>query len=429
MATGPALLEGKFELRRIRIAAAAGMSLVIGGVGVSHAAGPVVAAPSAATVAPSAAPQISVDGASPLHTLAARAQQLVENDPDFAGITLDPAHDSTNVYLTGAPSATAIGRALAGLSSAVHVLPAKHSQVDLQKLLRRVETSDPFAGTGSTLTAMEPDPTGSGLKVWVDKVTPAAQAAVAALGGDVELGQRDKAVSLSRRADSPAFFGGDMLTSHGGNCTGIPVVDSASKTYFLTARHCFGSGYAVYQGLSGDSNRPLVGTVTQISLTTDAFPIDAELIPANTSTNIWTTATATAPVSGWEQDYQGDTNVCIDGAFEGEVCGVTVLNVGLNLYNVYDELRNSYYNVFGTTEGSETGTVLAGQGDSGGPVYKHHSSGTLGVRGMIEAALTPLDGSTACPSGTIDAAKRICSDHVAWVQMGHIDYKWGVNPY
>jgi Trypsin len=249
-----------------------------------------------------------------------------------------------------------------------------------------------------------------------------------------------------RYNDTAPWNGGDFIYNNSGSsgedCTsGIPVHSIITGTeYMLTAAHCFwalphnGVGAAVLNGyvenngsIYPSSSATLIGDVgTENNLSAGKTSLDVALIPVSTSTvdfdAPWNSQGRAIQI-GPATNAAGD-QVCTSGAFDGQVCGLTVQSTDMTKCGDDGWGRFCVSHLAEATS-SEPATVAAGKGDSGGPVFSYSRSNIL-ANGMIEQG----DGAFAnCTSNPPDAPSgRICTDGIDYVEMPHIDSNWGVAP-
>ena len=108
-------------------------------------------------------------------------------------------------------------------------------------------------------------------------------------------------------------------------------------------------------------------------------------------------------VKGWYSNWIGDA-VCASGATTGELCG-TVYDDGESVY-----FGGAWVNVIQVSV--PAGSIVAGQGDSGAPVFKK-------VSGRVQA--------TDCGTGNPDMDTFHCSRHANYEPVGSILSAWGAS--
>ena len=134
---------------------------------------------------------------------------------------------------------------------------------------------------------------------------------------------------------APWNGGGFIYQRGGGNCTGgTPVHDSSGTDYIGTAAHCVGHPSVSFRnGNIDDSTRGEVGSKTIMGplahvdcICGSTYPSDEALIQTSSSVvdfNACWNCQGRAIQEGREDNIVGD-QACIDGAFEGQRCGVVI---------------------------------------------------------------------------------------------------------
>lgn len=190
-------------------------------------------------------------------------------------------------------------------------------------------------------------------------------------------------IALSGRAsDSPPWNGGDYTIIHltGGtaDCTSGFGTSGGGKQYLLEAAHCAPKGAKVYNGSpSGKGREKLMGTVSTQGNWGSKGGLDAELIKTSGhggSSAVVFTGRAAKPSrsvdSGSASSRRGD-QVCDDGAFEGEICDLIIQNSMPTCTTEALSVVGPFYKVCGLwLVKKRGGGIVAGEGDSGGPVFR-----------------------------------------------------------
>jgi hypothetical protein len=195
----------------------------------------------------------------------------------------------------------------------------------------------------------------------------------------------------SRQNDSSPWKGGGATRHGSAGCSSGYAVLSGSAGRLLSARHCDPSAnLAVKDG--ADQQIAPGGSSVSGKASVDSLLIDPTASPATTpKVYVGGYASSTqATVKNWYSNWPGDP-VCASGAARGTHCGT-----------IYDD--NDTYYIGGTYVGviqvkAPSGSIMAGHGDSGGPVYKSVSGGVQ-ARGIVlgpdtDHAETYSCGSTA----------------------------------
>ena len=240
-----------------------------------------------------------------------------------------------------------------------------------------------------------------------------------------------EAVLTGRADDHPQWYGGDFInstrtdfgvTSYHYCTSAFPLTNPAGNSFILTAGHCYVPGERIYNGIPpsygiGGWNRNLIGTLYTRTFNT-GYP-DAGLIAADGSRGMWTGSSA-APTRPVTIDALIDPwpgmPLCIDGAYEGEVCSLTVGNpdhpVCIGSAPCFPHQA--------TTDGWTAQAI--GDGDSGAPLYATIDGTTYGV-GIASSAT----GSRGDDCNNWTAFHRLCSSGVNIQNIGPILTQWGLS--
>lgn len=239
----------------------------------------------------------------------------------------------------------------------------------------------------------------------------------------------DPRLLSSRANDNVQWYGGDFLNANRGTATqrtfasctsGFPLTWPATgNKYILTAGHCYVTGEQVYNGIgnvAGGWSTNLVGGVTNRSWNI-GYP-DAELIAADGSRAMWTGSSAaptgTVTINTLVNPWRG-MPLCVDGAYEGEFCGMTVGDPDHTVQAGGNSIAHQ-----ATLTSSNTQAV--GDGDSGGPVYATIQGTTYGV-GIISS--TP-DGFYPCTNWSVQIGGRVCGPTVYIQNIGPVLSMWNL---
>ena len=324
---------------------------------------------------------------------------------------------TVEVSLTGAPD-----RLEAALRQAVppHVLRlrvVRRTYAELERLTARLAADQrSLEARRISLTSFGPDPATNTVSVGMERDDPAARAALeSAYGADVLTFRTEPRVTqYSREDDYAPWNGGDyILGTNGHGCTSGPGVKSVNGVeYFITAAHCYPVGEKVFNSTYSTAESNYMGTVAWRDART-SNSTDTALVRAPVSGLNWRSSTAARQVSYAPRDYVGE-RVCTSGAYNspkygGELCGVVVTDAD----RCY---ASSALQVCGATFAERSGTTVAREGDSGGPVYDVLGNGTLNVRGTIQNGRFKY----VCPDGTF------CSNDVVYVHIRHTLALWDV---
>ncbi|MFI8422276.1 hypothetical protein [Streptomyces sp. NPDC085479] len=226
-------------------------------------------------------------------------------------------------------------------------------------------------------------------------------------------------VGYARGNDAPPWKGG-IRTIHGGSaCSSGFAVLSGSAGRLLSAGHCDTSGNGSVHDGGGQQIAPGAASVAYVK-GIDSLLIDPASSPA-TAPRIYRggyAATSTSLVKSWASNWPGDP-VCSSGASTGEHCGT-----------VYDD--GDVVSINGASVGviqvsAPAGSIMGGQGDSGGPMFKKVTGGVQ-ARGIL---LGPDNtaGSQTYSCGTTDprVGTISCSRWINYVPISTILNTWGVS--
>ncbi|MGW0202879.1 hypothetical protein [Nonomuraea sp. NPDC003201] len=312
----------------------------------------------------------------------------------FGKITEAVEERRVRLYWKGDPPAE-IRSIVSGSDSTVDVVPARYSARELDRESERLRRLS--SGTeGFRIVQINQSPQ-DGLRIGVTGSTDAAAASsvVREAGVPVTVTEGRQAEPLSRIADTIPYWGGSAITigrpglpSVSGYCsTGFGIRDlNTGDRFLLTADHCRQSGEIVLVGkLDAGATGTKMGTVSGGDPDNDSLKIrtstDGVIYNNNATTEF------SNPVIGSKYPFEGQF-LCTSGAFTGTRCNAKVGEVDIE---------------FGRPDGgwrypmaqldSVNGTILAGQGDSGGPVFQvnpqnHRQVFAVGLISMARAGDT-----------------------------------------
>lgn len=402
------MVEVRFSARCVVFAVIVGSGLVGGQAAASPAIGPEPVGLSAAS---------SVDDAIP--PVAERIFQLGDGR-GFAGQRTDYPNRAITVYWSGAvPTDVRSYVDAKPYGVKVTVVPgARYSRAEANAARIRLQDSPMARELGIVATSIRAD--GSGIDVGVTGPATFSTAAVASAAGidgvRIHYGAR-AAEGYSRTNDAAPWQGGGRIySSSGSTCTtGFAVIKSGTGR-LLSARHCDPTGNgAVYDG-AGD----LItsgGAAVSVIPATDSLLIDPAASPA-TIARIFRGAynsNTYSTVKNWASNWPGDP-VCSSGASTGEHCGT-----------VYDDSQNVNYggvwvNVIQVS--APSGAIMAGEGDSGGAMFKKLSNGVQ-ARGIVLGPDTDYAQTTVCGTVNPDVGGIKCSRYLNYVPISTILNAWG----
>jgi hypothetical protein len=222
-------------------------------------------------------------------------------------------------------------------------------------------------------------------------------------------------VNLASRTNdaSPWSGGARIVMSNGGLCsTGFSVLIGGYGR-LLTANHCDPSGDRTVRSGGGTIIAYGSGVSTYPSI--DSNSIDPRQSPA-TAEKIYTghwASTSRSTVKNWASNNNGDY-VCSGGATTGTHCG-TIIDDSVG----WPGLSGGWY-----VKARGNGSYMAGQGDSGGPIYR-------GVTGGAQARGTLIGGygysEAYCSSSAInpDATGARCFRDIVYLPISVALNSWG----
>jgi hypothetical protein len=360
--------------------------------------------------------------------------------PDYVGGSLVGAR--FNVYLSGSPARAEISKltSSAALPVVIHIVPTP-----LQKLVavRNAITRDvkSWASRGIDITLWGPNPVEDKVDVYVRNLDSSEARSLTTAYGRLYVSIRRAGPNeiltplANREADTVPYSGGDFVTDPtvaGGGCTTGPTVASnnTDQRYMTTAGHCYANGTAVVNGWfdfqDGSNHGGLAsfGTINTDSISFySGFDLDVEYSPLKEADNDWGNngnlriqkCAATASHPQCSITPTAGTHVCTSGAYDGEVCGVIVSSADRDVCVTFDD-GPPFGNIVDCHlyRGGLNGVVVAGQGDSGGPVYQGATGGVY-----IDGTISLGGVLFACPAGPADppGGHRMCTSTVYWTDM------------
>jgi len=255
-----------------------------------------------------------------------------------------------------------------------------------------------LAARGIELTQWGPDPVSGKVKVYLTHYSNAARRALTArYGQDIEVPRHSMPLpsAQDRTNDTAPFAGGDVITVGGSSeCTSGPTVvgNASGNTFMLTAGHCGPVNSTVQtHGLT-------MGHVTNVRLCNSC--IDSETVSGNYAPVVYGgSGLNNNPLydedgSLFAMPNQGAASlVTNDGAFSGEIRGITVEAVNQNV-KFTDGITRRFITV-----AEKGGATVCHGGDSGGPWFQHE-----GDTGNVKIVGTHVGGNTTqCFYEQIDA--------------------------
>lgn len=266
----------------------------------------------------------------------------------------------------------------------------------------------------------------------------------------------------ARENDSSPWNGGDFTTTildsgYVNDCTtGIPVHNPGGAEYILTAAHCSvdprtgsnGAGNAsTGSEVHNYANGLAMGTFNQIGFISNSglsylgyqpygagsYPtfqgLDAALIStADSSSLVYTGSSRTPSRSVMSGPIGGPAGaqVCADGAYEGQHCGMVIsANSGANFLYFGESNAGAQYvmraNHVMTATSSDSQAV--GSGDSGGPVLRYTSSGMY-----VTGTITGFDSDGRCTNYSVWSPPypRDCGSTFYYTDIMYELAQWGL---
>lgn len=232
----------------------------------------------------------------------------------------------------------------------------------------------------------------------------------------------------TRDNDTHPFKAGIALYMAGTSsaCSSGFAVLAGSAGRLLSARHCDPSGNgAVYDGsvYSGGNDQIAPGG-SQVAATAslDSLLIDPTVSPATVGKSYrgGVGSSSTSHVANYSTNDVGD-KICSSGAAFGEKCG-----------NIFNDAATDVVN--GVTvpviKAMSSNNIVAGGGDSGGPIIARLASGDVQARGILVGADPNHSMHYGSDCGTaafwLSVADERCSYWIEYVPISTILSGWGV---
>lgn len=363
---------------------------------------------------------------------------------DVAGIVVEPERNTLRLYWHGTMPETVaaeIGRARsAGIT--VVVRSAAYTEAELRREVERLVRLPLHSGKPSAQRVMAamPMPDGSGIKVNIGGL-PAGTSVASALRSVPALDSKypltvdlsSELVPASRWYDwGPYWGGGYMDRTAGGSCSnafGVTGLNGVA-TYLLSAAHC-GQGEwrtgAVNFG-NGPERNTYGSTITSRALAHDGHAILTpdgagnavyHGTPVNPNNNDLG-ATSGIRVGGASRSTIGEL-VCTSGSYTGTVCGIRVAATGISYQ--FDPPAHGVGVMTNMVNAQLPGVSVAGNGDSGGPVYAIR---TTDQRAIARGVISAIDLNQERPCTGYVYPGRACSSSVLYGEVVDIMNTIGV---
>ena len=311
---------------------------------------------------------------------------LTQSDPYLTAVIA--RHSSRDIVITTSRASDPAARAAAATSGfpvTIKVVP--HS---FKELLAHIDHLGPsvnqLAAAGVPIRSYGIDMAQGKLDIELDNFSARSQNAARHALGDVVLidtSKEAKPRAGDRAYDSIPWWAGDFITDYSESCTsGFGTHNNSNGyDYIVTAGHCLFGGHDIsngsdcYAGAPCGSNR-LMGHVytSYFGSSTNGYRDEAVVRVGNAQTQgaSWRdTGTGYVFVKKSETAQPGQL-LCISGAYSSQRCGyVSTANyLSCETYDGAKSCRLIQMN-------SYDGNVIAGNGDSGGPVYRSLSGSSI----------------------------------------------------
>jgi len=340
------------------------------------------------------------------------AQRLtdIDREGNLGGVYIEAQRRTLRLWWKGEPAPEIreeIERQQADNDIRIDLRPSQYSQRELLAVISEVKTRwEAYPG----LTRVGPRVDGSGLQVGTTKVKDLDPAL---FGVPVTVTQDPGLQALSRANDSAPWYGGAVtraVTSSGSCSTGFAVARYTlwweTTRGILTAEHCALGGGVNFVDGAGE----LIGMAEFAPTLHDDS--DSLLIRTSTSPRIFDGGVGvnefTKPVTGQVGNFAGQW-VCTSGAGTGVHCNIKTDSINNAFMLVPPNLIVSSIALASQQQGS----IAAGSGDSGGPVFTLASDPN-----KVMAAGLLVGGAT--PQPCLITGPTTCFNTVAFVDINYI---------
>jgi hypothetical protein len=365
-------------------------------------------------------------GMAAANSVADQVESLAGTASGFAGVVINPWHREVDVYWHGHAPARLTRLAVVAASGGVTVqfFAAAYSQAQLNGFRAKILASPGEASAGVAMIVIYPQATGLSIGVVhgiarVRRLSVIAKSRIpvhffntsvlpldlvrkpAKVSGVMPVDYKVPLTSIPGRwADEPPFKGGAAIEStYGGNtyyCStgfGLHFANSPKRFFMLTAAHCIVYKELFTQVFSIPNNSKKVGSTFYFISDYDAVTLDTSqgVTGAGGSYEIYGGSTSKTTSKGQSlQRVLGTIKnnvgalVYTSGAFSGERSGTIV---STNVEWSASTVDGHSYDVFGSEAQNSAHTNVAGQGDSGGPIFSFTTGGVLAA-GIVSAGVT-----------------------------------------
>lgn len=365
-------------------------------------------------------------GSSPLGNEGMTADAIARSEFSniYGGMALTNNGTHVNVYLTQLSSQTESAIEGNMPTADFTFIQTPHTLNQMLTLHQQVSSQDSsILANGIHLVLWGPDITTGTETLEVENLSPTDTAYLNSQFGSGNITIKNVAadqvpVPTDRSNDSSPWNGGDFITDNvTGDCTSGYGASSGSIQYLITAAHCFAANNTIYNGAMTlqIGNMNAMGWVANRDTASNG--LDAELIETSAdggSSNLVYTGSSTNPsratVSGATTSPVG-YQVCMDGAFEGEICGLVIQKTNICINETEGSTTRAVCNIVEAQNTS--GGIAVGAGDSGGPVFRFNGS-LLDATGIVTAG----SGAVACTN--YPAGGRPCYSTLYYTDINSI---------
>ncbi|MET7304794.1 hypothetical protein [Embleya sp. NPDC005575] len=370
----------------------------------------------------------------------------------YSSLMVDPEARDVKIYWKGQrPDRLARDLQRRGLGNRVLIKQAPFNRTELLAAVKqaiRPGEATLFVGgrriaETSRVVAANPDNDGAGISVTVDEAAlPETERRItaASVDGTVRLGATEIPATITAgpvpvtadlRGDTPRRGGafirvpGTTSTTNAATCTaGFVVINSAGARRMMTAAHCARKGQQVsYSGGSRFGQVETSNSGTDVAMydnsaTTNAFQGVVATGGAYNNTNgqtLYTDDVATGPGIKGADTVIPNTLGWVSGALSGEQGYGTINSVDVCInYSGWQEVCGLYR----LRQDAKLGP-LAGEGDSGGPVFWRVGGGTSSGKVWAQGVVSGIEGGTTgeCPNNGWRGTRK-CSAFIYVAPMG-----------
>lgn len=329
--------------------------------------------------------------------------------PGYGGLIVSPSDKSLSLYWKGVLPTDlqqSVRDAAVQQGVKVRVVAATFSHAELESARAKLR------GRGDvTSIAIAPDATGLEVGTDVpDSALPDKGAELTGAAGKPVKVHREATVKLARWADTRPFYGGAVYSNSSGPlCSmGFGVHDAKGSSphyYIFTADHCRETvNYTTPAGLGvgppyewqSDFDTMIINTGSGVASGNRIYSggVDQSGGGANESTRV---------VKQFDPAQNGDI-AAQSGGFSGETGNLKVVNNDVQIGSFQHEVELE----------QQRHTDGAGEGDSGGPVYKKNSDGSVRGFGVVSVGDTTTRTSCQGVGGARQCFWRIYAGNMSY---------------